>query len=116
MLRKNQKEWLGSTTKQMEEQRNDLQIKLNKIEDERKKEVEALVKEKKNLSEKIQELEVALREKKGEGLLAHYLEPEGMEESDAQSVHKRDCGEVEELNSKNKKLKKKLQQKDDKAK
>ena len=53
MLRKNQKEWLGSTTKQMEEQRNDLQIKLNKVEDGRQREVEALVKENVDFSEKI---------------------------------------------------------------
>jgi len=123
MLRKNQKEWLGSTTKQMEEQRNYLQIKLNKIEEERSREVEtltkertALTKEKESLLEKIEELDAALSEKKGDGLLALYLEPEGGEEAGAQSERKGGGSELDELNSKNKKLKKKLLQKDDKVK
>lgn len=68
------------------------------------------------MAEKIEELEAALQEKKGEGLLAKHLraDPPADETMESVAQHLPDSKELSDILVKNKKLKKKLQQKDDK--
>lgn len=67
------------------------------------------------MKEKIEEMEAALQEKKGDGLLAKHLRADGPNDS-MDPISLPESKEFDELSVKNKKLKKKLQQKDDKVK
>lgn len=76
MLRRNQKEWLGSTTKQIEDERNGIQERLRELESERESRELEWLREKERMKEKIEELEETVAERKGEGLLARHLKVE----------------------------------------
>lgn len=66
---------------------------------------------KEEMAEKIEELEAALQEKKGEGLLAKHLKADPAVNETSESVAQllQDSKEFSEILMKNKKLKKKLQ-------
>lgn len=70
MLRRNQKEWLGSTTKQLEDERNGIQQRLQNYQSEHNSRESEWLKEREQLSYRIHELEEIVAERKGEGLLA----------------------------------------------
>ena len=117
MLRRNQKEWLGSTTKQIEEERNGVQGRLRELESEREGREQEWLREKERMKERIEELEETVAERKGEGLLARHLRiEEAVEETMDGEVERQGEGskELQDALVKNRKLKKKLQQKDDK--
>lgn len=116
MLRRNQKEWLGSTTKQIEDERNGIQERLRELESERESRELEWLREKERMKEKIEELEETVAERKGEGLLARHLKvEEAVEETMDGGTERQSEGskEMQEVLVKNRKLKKKLQQKDD---
>ena len=56
MLRKNQKEWLGSTTKQMEDQRDQLKTRVDQMEADKKKEIEAIREEKDLIAKELEQV------------------------------------------------------------
>lgn len=120
MLRRNQKEWLGSTTKQLEDERNGIQQRLQNYQSEHNSRESEWEKEKERLNIRIFELEEIVAERKGEGLLAKGVSQAASREGTGRSAVEESIDgvsevaggalgkEMNEVMVRNKKLKKKL--------